>query len=74
MSVPNIKQYQTVSIWITGEGEYVVRGYYRAASYQVSRHTTLDSAVEAAFAIKRKQNSIALVPKWNPEISESAIR
>ncbi|MFC0199257.1 hypothetical protein [Paracoccus rhizosphaerae] len=69
MTLSNIKQYQTVSIWITGKGDYAVRGYYRAASYQLSRHTTLDEAVSSAFAVPRKQSSIALVPKWNPEIS-----
>lgn len=57
-----IKQYLTVSIWISPQGDYAVRGYYRAVSYQLSRHDSLEDAVAAAFAIPRKQNSVALVP------------
>lgn len=69
MTASNIKQYQTVSIWIHQQGEYAVRGYYRATSYLLSKHDTLDAAATAAFAVPRKQNSVALVPKFDPAIS-----
>ncbi|WP_423207647.1 hypothetical protein E2974_09125 [Paracoccus yeei] len=60
-----IKQYQTVSIWIFEAG-YQVRGYHRAVSHLLSKHDSLDAAAKAAFAVPRKQNSVALVPKWTP--------
>lgn len=74
MTTPSIKQYQTVSIWIDGRGEYAVRGYYRATSYLLSKHDSLDAAATAAFAVPRKQNSIALVPKWDPAVSTVGVR
>jgi hypothetical protein len=59
-----VKEYQTVSIWIGQDDSFHVRGYYRACSYLLSKHDSLAEAVEAAFATPRRQDSVALVPKF----------
>ncbi|WPZ21614.1 hypothetical protein T7987_15840 [Sulfitobacter faviae] len=62
MKIENITRFQTVSIWVDRDGTHRVRGYYRACSYLLSTHDNLQEAFDAAQKVKRKQNSIAVVP------------
>ena len=58
MSAP---KYQTVSIWWFPD-HYILRGYYRGASYGIGKFDTLQEAVDTAFATDRKDRAIGLIP------------
>lgn len=69
MKVEDIKKFQTVSIWGTRKGDYLIRGYYRGCSYPLGSHTDLEAAFSAAVQISRKQDAIAVVPALEGDAS-----